>query len=192
MKKRYSLFALVMLCGLMAAGSGFAQRNPEAGRPDAHLRRFLQKYLADPQSGPDKATRISSALVDLNGDGTMEAIVYVTGGGWCGSGGCRLLVLEPHGSSYRVIAHMTIVWPPIRVFDNETKGWRDLGVWQQGGGTLRGYEAVLPFNGKRYPENPSVPPARKATGRMKGETLPLTLDGMLLYSETPECRCNTA
>lgn len=43
-------------------------------------------------------TRYALARIDLNGDGS-EAIVYLAGGQWCGSGGCTLLVLSPPGAA---------------------------------------------------------------------------------------------
>ena len=75
------------------------------------LKNFLRDYLKDP------ATRYRSAFVDLNDDGAQDAIVYVTGRSWCGSGGCTLLILASDGPSYRVVTKITIVrrrsasWP---------------------------------------------------------------------------------
>ena len=41
----------------------------------------------------------------------------------------------------------------------------------QGGGIQPGYEAELRFDGKTYPANPSVPPARPLKGKPEGEML---------------------
>jgi hypothetical protein len=43
-------------------------------------------------------------------------------------------------------------------------------IWEFGckGGILRGYEAELSFNGKKYPSNPTVSPAQQLTGNAKG------------------------
>jgi hypothetical protein len=49
-------------------------------------------------------------------------------------------------------------------------GWHNLGVWVGGGGIQPGYEAELRFDGKKYPGNPSVPPARK-TGKNASGTV---------------------
>ena len=119
------------------------------------LKNFLRDYLKDP------ATRYRSAFVDLHDDGAQDAIVYLTGQSWCGSGGCTLLILASDGPSYRVVTKITIVRPPIRILATRSNGWYDIGVQVRGGGIQPGYEADLPFDGKAYPNNPSVPPARK-------------------------------
>jgi hypothetical protein len=133
------------------------------------LRIFLQKYVGDPPSEWDKVMRYLNAWVDLNGDGKQEAIVYLLG--WCGSGGCSTLILEPNGSSYKVITHVTIAKLPIRVLATTSHGWRDLSVIVQGGGIITPYEAGLQFDGKKYPSNPSMPPAQPLRKKNAGEVL---------------------
>lgn len=139
--------------------------------PNIPIEKFLRKYLRDPQFGNDKTTQYSVAVVKLDDNPKDEIVVYVSSANWCGSGGCLLLVLQPKGSSYEVIGRTTIVRLPIRVLHTSTNGWRDIGVWVQGGGIQPGYEAALPFNGKKYPSNPSVPPARRLTKEIAGEVL---------------------
>jgi hypothetical protein len=99
------------------------------------------------------------ADADLNGDGRLEAFVYVTDQGSCGSGGCNLVVLSPQGNSYRVVLRSTATQLPIRLLPTSTRGWRDVGVTVAGGGIYRAYMARLRFDGHRYPSNPTVPPA---------------------------------
>jgi hypothetical protein len=111
------------------------------------------------------------AFVDLNADNSPEAVVYVEGREWCGSGGCNTLILRRDGSSYRIVTATTITRPPIRVLQSRSHGWRDLSIWVEGGGNPRGYEALLPFDGKTYPSNPSVSPARPIRGNIPGEVL---------------------
>ena len=127
------------------------------------LKTFLQRFLRAGDGSEDQSTRYAAAFVDLNGDGSKEVIVYVAGDGWCGSGGCALLILRPTESSFTVITTTSITRLPY-----PGVGPHDLGVWVQEGGILEGYEAELHFNGTRYPSNPSVPPAirrsRKTTG----------------------------
>lgn len=72
------------------------------------------------------------------------------------------MILEPVGSTFKVLGSVTIVQLPIRVLDSTKDGRPDIGVTVQGGGLVGGYEAVLSFNGERYPSNPSMPPAQKA------------------------------
>jgi hypothetical protein len=92
----------------------------------------VRKYLQSRDN--DKSTHYSLAFRDLNGDGVPEAIVYLIGKQWCGSGGCNLLVFQKSGASWKLITKMTITNPPIRMIDTKTNGWHNLGVWVQGGG----------------------------------------------------------
>ncbi len=106
------------------------------------------------------------ALEDLNGDKRPEALIYamatISGGGQadlCGSGGCELYVLALTSTGYRKVTDIAIARPPIRVLPTVTNQWHDLGVLVAGGGITSGYEARLRFNGRSYPENPTIPPA---------------------------------
>ncbi|MGD0886563.1 MAG: hypothetical protein ABSA46_17120 [Thermodesulfovibrionales bacterium] len=141
-------------------------------KPDTHpssveesLRHFLQTLDSD------KTTRYIAAFRDLNGDGTPEVLVYMLGDSWCGSGGCSLLVLKQNGSSWRIITETTVTQPPIRVLATTYHGWHNIGVWVQGGGVQPGYEAELRFNGRTYPRNPTVPPARRLKENITGEVV---------------------
>ena len=129
------------------------------------LRSFLERFDADLKG------RFTDALVDLNGDGKPEAVVYLTSNDWCGSGGCTTLILARDTNSWTLVTKVTLTRPPIRVLATKSNGWRSIGVWVQGGGIQPGYEAELRFDGKTYPENPSMTPARPLTGKPVGETL---------------------
>jgi hypothetical protein len=188
MRKVFLDFDLLMVA---VVGAGFMllaalcfarpQHQPNSKQEDS-LKLFLQDYLADSRSDERESTRYFPAFVDLKDGGTQEVIVYVTGRSWCGSGGCRTLVLAPKGSSYEVVTHATITRPPIRVLTTKSNGWHDISVWVQGGGIQPGYEAELPFDGKTYPSNPSVPPARRIVQEIAGEVvIPLTGKGIPLY-----------
>jgi hypothetical protein len=150
-----------ILAGFILLSVGTADGAPRRADPAMEsLRAYLRADLFDPHdAGPD--TRAATALVDLDGDGRREAIVYVSGSTMCGSGGCHLLILTRAGASWREVARTAITWPPIRVLSARTRGWRDIGVFVAGGGILPGYEAVLKFDGRRYPPNPSMVPRRR-------------------------------
>lgn len=164
-----SLVVLLALCSCTAAQEGA-------------LRKFLQNYAASSDYGEIKATRYFAAFVHLRDDNTQQVIVYLIGDGWCGTGGCRTLILVLKDSSYAVLTEMTVVQQPIRVLDTKSNGWRDLGVWVQGGGIQPGYEARLSFNGKEYPSNPTVPPAEPLTTKVRGKVVvPRSATGEPLY-----------
>lgn len=108
------------------------------------------------------------ADIDLNGDRHNEILVYATDS--CGSGGCDLTVLSPQGNGYRVV--MKASGPaqlPIMLLSTSTRGRRDIGVTVVGGGIRRAYMARLRFDGHRYPDNVTVPPAippKRPSGRV--------------------------
>jgi hypothetical protein len=130
---------------------------------------------------PDTTTRITVASVKTSDGKTDEDIVYVSGQRWCGSGGCTMLILEPTESTFRAIGRVTIVQPPIRLLPSMHGGRPDIGVSVQGGGIQPGYEAVLSFNGKSYPGNPSMPPAQKAAVVRGKVIIANTEDSVPLY-----------
>ena len=136
---------------------------------DRSLREYLQaRFQEDRAAYPD--TRYVSAWADLNGDGRPEAFVYLLSGAYCGSGGCNLMIFTPEGRSWREVADMSVTNPPIRVLDSHTRGWNDIAVFVAGGGS-RGYMALLTFNGRSYPDNPTVAPARRLRSAARSRVL---------------------
>src|SRR5579862_8571337 len=169
---------LAMLIGAIAwpvdSFTQTTQPRTEQASTAASLRMFLQKYTETPAN--DKNTSYFAADVNLN---AKEVIVYLVGADWCGSGGCATLVLAPSGLSYRVVTKLTVARPPIRVLAETSNGWHNIGVWVSGGGVSNGYEAVLRFNGKTYPSNPTLPPAQRSDGKAEGKTVvPKELKGL--------------
>jgi hypothetical protein len=163
-KKEFNASLLAVAIIFLAGFPAWSQDQASLRKRDS-LKNFLRDYLKDP------ATRYRSAFVDLKDDGTQDAIVYLTGQSWCGSGGCTLLTLAPDGPSYRVVTKITVVLPPIRVLATRSNGWHDIGVQVRGGGIQSSYEADLPFDGETYPSNPSVPPARKLGNKGIGKVV---------------------
>lgn len=134
---------LVLLISVAAANASVAPSDAVAG--------LVQQKL--------HVSSYKRADADLNGDGRKEIFVYVTDPGYCGSGGCTLLILSPQGTGYRVVLRSTVTQLPISLLPTSTRGWRDLGVTVSGGGITQPYMARLRFAGHRYPSNPTVPPA---------------------------------
>ena len=162
--RRAGLFlACLAIC---SGGAGLrAQPSPD----DQSLRAFLQaRFHEDRETYPD--TRYVAAWADLDGDRRPEALVYLLSGAFCGSGGCKLLVLTREGRSWRTVADTSVTSAPIRLLATSSHGWRDLAVTVAGGGA-RAHEALIAFNGRIYPRNPSVPPARALRRPAPGRVL---------------------
>lgn len=87
--------------------------------------------------------------VDLNGDNKKEYLVGFKNSYFCGSGGCTFYLLQNDGS---VVTIFTVSDAPFIALFSTTKGWKDLLV--KSDGSLR----LLLFDGKTYPNNPSVSP----------------------------------
>ncbi len=141
-----------------------------AEQPDADLRRFLQALYHDSR-GYARDARFAAAFIDLNGDGDDEAVVRVSGSNLCGSGGCHTHILARAATGWVEVTNLTITWPPVRVLETRSNGWRDLSVRVAGGGIIPGYEARLRFDGTGYPANPSVAPADPLPAETQGRTL---------------------
>lgn len=133
----------VLLAGLATMQPAFAQT----------LGHYLQALDGDHDS------RYAMADRDLDGDGVAEKLLLMQGPAWCGSGGCTLLVLEQAGTTFKQRARVSVTRAPIRVAPTTSHGWHDL-VVRVGGGGSGARDAVLRFNGARYPGNPTVPPAK--------------------------------
>ncbi len=184
MKMRFVTRALgmVLLGVAMLIGAAFGQQGDAAtNRPSEALKAFLRIYL-----GPvpvnfeeENPTRITVVSVKTEDNAGEEQVVYVTGRGWCGSGGCTMIIVEPFKSSFKVLGRVTIVQLPIRLLSSIENGHPDIGVWVQGGGIQPGYEAVVSFNGTNYSanysDNLSTPPSRRVKG-IEGKKIITTTD----------------
>lgn len=174
--------AILTFCISLAGGPVQAAAQNSSAREE-NLKKFLQNYDGNPISPDERTTRFAAVFVDLKDDGAEEAIVYLIGPRWCGSGGCSCLILVPDGSSFKIITKMTVTQPPILVLSQKTNGWHDLGVGVGGGG-IPSAHARLRFNGKKYPGNPTVPPSQRLPKSAKGKVvIPADTSGAPLYGD---------
>jgi hypothetical protein len=168
MSRTIHALLLCAVSSVLVAGSPcFGHLTSATTTTDDPLKEFLQAYVGI----PDRETYYRSAEIDLNSDGSKEVIVYLVGGGRCGSGGCSGLILRPEAGSYRIVSKLSLVRLPICVTARTSHGWSNLTVMVRGGGILQAYEAELRFNGVRYSKNPTLPPARRLTGNAKARVL---------------------
>ena len=167
--KAFVVFICLTNCVLPSFGWA-QQPTKTAPTAEASLKSFLQSYLGKPESKDDEDAQYLVAWVDLNDDGKQEAVVYVWGPSWCGSGGCVTLVLTPNGATYRLVTRMTVTRLPIRVMPEKSHGWHDISVTVAGGG-IAAHEARMRFNGAAYPSNPSLAPALGIKGEARGRII---------------------
>jgi len=150
--------------------------------PSASLKAFLQSYLSlGGRIPPDTTTRITTYRAKTGGGKTEEDIVYVSGQGWCGSGGCTLLIVEPSASSFKVVGRVTVVQLPVFLMPSMTHGYPDIGVTVRGIGVGSAYEAELSYDGISYPGNPSSPPSRPLKGIKGKVVIANTKNSVALY-----------
>ena len=134
----------------------FSEKAPEELLEHAILE-TLPDYTGQNMDGEESLARYYYNRVDLNGDGQPEVLVYLVGSYICGTGGCNLLVFRELQDSYQLISEISLVNQPVIVSITRTRGWNDLIVFVAGGGA-RARHAVLRFNGRTYPDNPSDAP----------------------------------
>lgn len=164
----------LLFVGFVTCASATQLDSPSVGT----LRMFLQMYLR----GHDVSTRFSFATAQLTRGPRQQIFVYVAGRMWCGSGGCTALLLEPLGSSFKVVDRFTLARLPIRILPSMTNGWRDIAMEVRGGGIHPRRAVVLKFNGRKYPSNPSMAPELNSSrADQEGMTLLLDEQGNLLY-----------
>ncbi|MGK7932738.1 MAG: hypothetical protein AB4041_15075 [Microcystaceae cyanobacterium] len=128
------------------------------------LTETIEAHIKEEEGGFFDNTKYKIAEIDLNDDQKKDALVFLIGSYWCGTGGCTLLVFEQTDNNYRLVSQVPLVREPVIVSDNKTKGWYDIIIHNSGGG-LPAKNVALKFDGTTYPENPSaLPPIRKIEG----------------------------
>jgi hypothetical protein len=189
MRMRFAANVLVMavLGVAMPIGASFGQQGDAASNsPTEALKAFLRSYLnpGPVRLGPldlEETAQITVVSVKTEDKAGEEQVVYVSGQGWCGTSGCTMLIVEPFQSSFKVLGVEPGVQLPIRLLPSMEYGHPDIGVQVSGGGIEVPYEAVLSFNGTNYPENPSMPPARKVKGIEGKRIITTTENSIPLY-----------
>ena len=107
-------------------------------------------------------------LVDLNGDGILDAVVLLTAHDFCGSGGCTLEIFRGEGHGFTFVSGSTLSLEPMRISTGSSHGWKTLIVASQ-----RSSGLLMRFDGRRYPPNPSMQP--RASDAEIQAAMPLTL-----------------
>jgi hypothetical protein len=144
MLRPVALFALFVVT--LGAGS------PSRGGNVSALGDAVRGY-----SGSSSTPSFEYALADLNNDGIPDAVVLLTDPGWCGSGGCTMLILRGTVDRFTPVSKASVSNQPIKVSPERQNGWRTLLVWVAGGGIPPGF-VLMRFDGRRYPFNPTLQP----------------------------------
>lgn len=137
--------------------------------PDEAVTAFLVDEMA---AGDSASPKMFVARTIDGGDAHPRiTLAYLTDSDSCGSGGCTLVVAELKPERPVLLGQITVARPPIRVLTSRTNGMPDLGVVVCGGGVMDCHEAVLPFDGRRYATNPTMPPAYRPPTPRDGEVV---------------------
>jgi len=165
----HSCFTLCLLLSLVLPGPGQTVSRPQV------LRSIAPETKRDPQLEQAIRREVGNGSysyaynrVNLNNGTAPQVLVYLPGSDYCGSGGCTSLIFTVRGGDYQLVSRLSLTRTPIIVSSHRTNGWKDLIVFVSGGGIQPGYYAQLPFNGKKYPENPTNIPAVPLRERVKG------------------------
>ncbi len=101
-------------------------------------------------------------LVDLNGDGIEDVLLYLYGANFCDGSNCTLLVGKGEGGDkYKFHSMIQFLSLPILVCDDSsTKGWKDI-VTQVFDAEGAATSIKLAFDGKKYPDYAKLPTAQR-------------------------------
>ena len=155
-----SLMKLVLVIPWLLSPKALGQDNPS--KEEAALRQFIQDFEHEKKLPRDGDEQFSYALLDLNDDGRDEAILYLIGRSWCGTGGCPTFILKQRDNKYSLISKISITRPPIWVLDATSYLWHNLAFLAAGGSyEVRPAEVEVFFDGHEYPPFPSIPPGRQ-------------------------------
>lgn len=91
------------------------------GANDSALRAKVTQFIK-----AEENAQVSTRFVDLNADGTPEALVIVRTPDGCGSRGCEAYVLDLRGPAARSIGDF--IAHKLEALSSRTGGWRDISV----------------------------------------------------------------
>ncbi len=165
-KKRCSpkLGVVVLVALALLAGCDAVSAQPQ-------FERSLVAALHEIYSEDSGDARYFLRWLDLNGDGVSEAIVHVVGSLVCGTGGCDTHIFARRRGSYELVSTIGLSRPLVVASPRRSRKWRNLIVYVAGGGVLPGHYVELKYDGRSYPENPTVEPVKRVRGRPRGMVL---------------------
>ena len=144
---------LASLALLLMAGNAWGSPSAKLPAQKERIQQAVHRY--DPSLTPE---HYGHRLVSLSTkDECLFPVVFLgPGSGYCGSGGCTLLIFACDGKAYRLLADPSVALPPLYLSQSSHHGYRDLKVHVRTRGLVR-----LSFDGKSYPSNASLAPDAK-------------------------------
>ena len=135
----------------------------EASTPSPDLVAAVEAFLKPHDA---EMPRFEHATPDLDDDGRADAVVYLLGSDWCGTGGCTLLVFHRTEKGLRFVSDSILTRLPIRLSPEKMHGWHTLLAWARDVG-----DVVMPFDGKAYPGSPADQPKASAAQIARSELI---------------------
>lgn len=133
----------------------------------ATVEEAMAQFLAHDRGSKD--VRHVVERIDLNGDGTEDALVLLQSRRHCSARGCTLLVFERVGNAFELHSRLLLGRTPLIAAESHTGGWRDL-VAPMTSPTAGMRLMVVKHTGRGYPDDPAqlaaVPPTREVRGRV--------------------------
>jgi hypothetical protein len=114
---------VVALTAVMVGSLSPISKVAAQGTKDVFARKKVEQFL---QKDSGSAAKASIQFVDLNGDGTAEALVISGDSQDCGSHGCAAFVLDLRGPAAKDIGDFIAF--DLQPLSSRTRGWRDISV----------------------------------------------------------------
>ena len=156
------------------AGYASCAETDLSGPKKAALRSVIAASLRWPRAKGDQSEdRIiadAAPLVRIGGlrAAHRDALVYLSGGNYCGSGGCQLLIFSDNGR-YKLMSKIYSVHEPA-ILTTAHNGWADLGAKVSGGGAGAPYSVRLSYGRQGYPKNAAAGELPKMSQGVLGRT----------------------
>ena len=78
---------------------------------------------------------------DLNNDKSKEHFLYFRGSGWCGSAGCRIVIVSKYGS--KINSLLAVNGGEVNILNHKTQGYYDIAIKSK-------VNYILQWNGSYY------------------------------------------
>ena len=144
--------SLALISLVLIASTSFATDKLVVKEPNKETAPKILSALKEFDNSLEKIM-YSVKLVTLNKESQCEnPIVFLNGSsGYCGSGGCTLLVLDCTDAGYKVMGKTTVLDSPILLSSDSNNGYKNIKVRSKTSGIV-----ALKYNGKAYTKNAST------------------------------------